>query len=105
MLRGNIPRNIEEVVNWQTGLIKHMLDHDLQRVEPLSEFVDDWVGKVNQASAGLLSSQVGSWQTGVNRNVEGRNVPRVLGYNGGAVKYRDMIVTAANDGYQEFSFD
>ncbi|MFT5172109.1 MAG: cation diffusion facilitator CzcD-associated flavoprotein CzcO [Gammaproteobacteria bacterium] len=102
--RGNIPRNIEEVVNWQTGLIKHMLDHDLKRVEPHTEAVDDWVEKVNAASAGLLSSQVGSWQTGVNRNVEGRNVPRVLGYNGGAVQYRNMIERVAADGYPQFRF-
>ncbi|MFT5447134.1 MAG: cation diffusion facilitator CzcD-associated flavoprotein CzcO [Gammaproteobacteria bacterium] len=102
--RGNIPRNIEEVVEWQTGLIKHMLKHDLKRVEPRSDTVDEWVAAVNKASAGLLSSSVPSWQTGVNRNVEGRQVPRVLGYNGGAPRYRDMITDAATNGYKEFRF-
>lgn len=102
--RGNIPRNIEEVVDWQTGLIKHMRDNDLQRVEPRSDAVDEWVTAVNKASAGLLSSNVPSWQTGVNRNVEGRNVPRVLGYNGGATRFRDITTKAAADGYEEFKF-
>jgi cation diffusion facilitator CzcD-associated flavoprotein CzcO len=102
--RGNIPRNIEEVVDWQTGLIKHMLDHDLKRVEPRSEKVDEWVEAVNEASSGLLSSSVPSWQTGVNRNVEGRQEPRVLGYNGGAPQYRNMITKVAANGYKEFQF-
>ena len=102
--RGNIPRNIEEVVDWQTGLIKHMRDHGFTWVEPRPEAVDVWIEKVNAASAGLLSSKIASWQTGVNRNIPGRNVPRVLGYNGGAVKYRKMIEKQAADGYPEFLF-
>ena len=102
--RGNIPRNIEEVVEWQTGLIKYMREHGLTQVEPRSEAVDDWVAEVNEASAGLLSSKIASWQTGVNRNVEGRNVPRVLGYNGGAVRYRGKIEKEAAEDYPDFLF-
>ena len=102
--RGNIPRNIEEVVEWQTDLIKYMREHDLTRVEPRGEAVEDWIAVVNEASAGLLSSKISSWQTGVNRNVEGRNVPRVLGYNGGAVRYRGMIEKEATEGYPDFRF-
>jgi cation diffusion facilitator CzcD-associated flavoprotein CzcO len=102
--RGNIPRNIEEVVDWQTGLIRHMRENGLRRVEPRPEAVDPWIEKVNQASANLLSSKIPSWQTGVNRNVEGRSEPRVLGYNGGAVRYRRMIEKQAAEGYPEFRF-
>ena len=103
--RGNIPRNIEEVVEWQTGLIKHMRDHGLTRAEPRPEAVEPWIDKVNQASANLLSSKIPSWQTGVNRNVEGRGTPRVLGYNGGAVRYRRIIEKQAAEGYPEFLFE
>src|SRR3546814_13627393 len=84
--RCNIPRNSEQIVDFVTGLIEHMRDHDLTRVEPRNEVVDDWAAHVNRAAAYLLSSKVKSWQTGVNRNVEGRDVLRVLGYNGSAVK-------------------
>jgi hypothetical protein len=49
-------------------------------------------------------TKIPSWQTGVNRNVEGRQVPRVLGYNGGAVRYRRMIEKQATEGYPEFLF-
>ena len=39
----------------------------------------EWTETVIKAAEELLSSKVDSWQTGVNRNVEGRNVRRVLG--------------------------
>jgi cation diffusion facilitator CzcD-associated flavoprotein CzcO len=103
--RGNIPRNIEEIVDWLTGLIQHMRQHNLARVEPRREAVDDWALHVDEAASRLLFSQVNSWQTGVNRNVEGRQVRRVLGYYGGTVKYREKSQEVAAKGYQEFLFD
>ncbi len=102
--RGNIPRNIEEIVDWVTGLIQHMQTHKLTRVEPRAEAVDDWTNHVEKAAASLLFSQVNSWQTGVNRNVEGRQVRRVLGYYGGAVKYRKITQDVAAKGYRQFVF-
>ncbi|MBT5665707.1 MAG: NAD(P)/FAD-dependent oxidoreductase [Rhodospirillaceae bacterium] len=102
--RGNIPRNIEEIVDGLTDLIKHMWERNLTYVEPRSDAVDEWGAHVEKASAGLLSSKVNSWQTGVNRNVEGRNVLRVLGYYGGSIRYRRKIMEVAGGGYQEFMF-
>jgi hypothetical protein len=52
----------------------------------------------------LLSSKVDSWQTGVNRNVEGRTVRRVLGYNGHGVNFRRKTDEVAKGGYEEFVF-
>ncbi|HEY8289809.1 MAG TPA: NAD(P)/FAD-dependent oxidoreductase, partial [Acetobacteraceae bacterium] len=102
--RGNIPRNIEEIVDWLTGMIKHMRERDLSLVRPRSEAVDAWSAHVDKAASGLLFSQVNSWQTGVNRNVEGRQVRRVLGYYGGTVKYREISQAVAAKGYQECEF-
>jgi cation diffusion facilitator CzcD-associated flavoprotein CzcO len=103
--RGNIPRNIEEIVDWLTDLVKHMRDHGLSRVEPRTEEVATWVAEVEQVVEGLLFSEVNSWQTGVNRNVEGRQVRRVLGYYGGAVEYRKRTADVAAGGYRELMFD
>ncbi|MFZ5780015.1 MAG: flavin-containing monooxygenase [Pseudomonadota bacterium] len=103
--RGNIPRNIEEIVDWITGLIRHMRAHGLVRVEPRPEAVEDWGRHVEEAAASLLFSQVNSWQTGINRNVEGRDVVRrTLGYYGGAVPYRRRSEEVAAGGYREFIF-
>ena len=59
---------------------------------------------VIKAAERLLSSKVDSWQTGVNRNVDGRSVRRVLGYNGNGVHYRRKTAEVAEGGYQEFAF-
>ena len=99
-----IPRNIEEIVDWLTGLIEYMREHNLTRVEPRPEAVAYWATHVDEAASKLLFSQVNSWQTGVNRNVEGRQVRRVLGYYGGAVKYREITQEVAAKGYREFLF-
>jgi cation diffusion facilitator CzcD-associated flavoprotein CzcO len=102
--RGNIPRNIEEIVDWNTGLIRHMWENGLSRVEPRTDAVDEWQSLVEKASSILLSSRIGSWQTGVNQNVPGRDKPRVLGYNGGAYRYRKKGREIAEGGYKEFAF-
>jgi len=103
--RGNIPRNIEELVDWVTDLVKFMNDHGLRRVETRDEEVAAWVAEVERAVEGLLFSEVNSWQTGVNRNVEGRQVRRVLGYYGGAIEFRRRTGDVAAGGYRELRFD
>jgi cation diffusion facilitator CzcD-associated flavoprotein CzcO len=102
--RGNIPRAIEHGVEWQTGLLRFMKAHNLTRVETRPEQVAEWTETVIKASEPLLSSKVDSWQTGVNRNVTGRSVRRVLGYNGNGVHYRRKCEEVASGGYQEFAF-
>ncbi|HKK29496.1 MAG TPA: NAD(P)/FAD-dependent oxidoreductase [Alphaproteobacteria bacterium] len=103
--RGNIPRNSEQIIDFITGLVGHMRKNGFTRVEPRPEAVDEWGVHVEEAAKPLLASQVKSWQTGVNRNVAGRDVLRVLGYNGSAVKYRKKTERVAQGGYQEFILD
>jgi cation diffusion facilitator CzcD-associated flavoprotein CzcO len=103
--RGNIPRNSEQIVDFVTGLVDHFFRHDLKKVEPRHDAVEEWGRHVEEAAAPLLMSKIKSWQTGVNRNVAGRDVLRVLGYNGSAVKYRKITETVAENGYQEFLFE
>ena len=102
--RGNIPRAIEHSVEWQTGLLRYMREHNYLRVETRPEHVAEWTQTVTKAAQRLLSWKVDSWQTGVNRNVEGRTVRRVLGYNGNAVNYRRVTAEVADGGYREFAF-
>ncbi len=102
--RGNIPRAIEHGVEWLTGLLRFMKEHDYTRVETRPEYVAEWTQLVIKASEPLLSSKIDSWQTGVNRNVEGRGVRRVLGYNGNGIHYRRKCEEVIAGGYQEFKF-
>ena len=102
--RGNIPQAIEHSVDFQAGLLRFMKDNGLTRIETKPEYVAEWTETVIKAAEPLLSSKVDSWQTGVNRNVEGRQVRRVLGYNGNGVHFRRKTDEVAKGGYQEFSF-
>ncbi|HWD57422.1 MAG TPA: NAD(P)/FAD-dependent oxidoreductase [Stellaceae bacterium] len=102
--RGNIPRVVEHSVECLVGLLEHMRAHGHSRVETRPEQVADWTETVVKAAELLLSSKVDSWQTGVNRNVEGRSVRRVLGYNGNGLHYRRKCDEVAAGGYCEFAF-
>ena len=88
----------------QTGVLRFMQAHRYQRIETRPEHVAAWTETVIKAAEPLLSSQVDSWQTGVNRNVEGRSVRRVLGYNGNGVHFRQQAAEVVRNGYQEFRF-
>jgi cation diffusion facilitator CzcD-associated flavoprotein CzcO len=103
--RGNIPQAIEHSVQFQTGILRFMQQHHHTRVETRKEKVNEWTGIVIKAAEKLLSSKVDSWQTGVNRNVEGRTVRRVLGYNGNGVHFRRTTDEVASGGYREFIFE
>jgi cation diffusion facilitator CzcD-associated flavoprotein CzcO len=102
--RGNIPRVVEHGMEYLTGLLEFMRAHNYTRVETRPEQVAEWTETVIKASELLLSSKVDSWQTGVNRNVEGRSVRRVLGYNGNGMHYRRKCEEVAWGGYREFAF-
>jgi len=91
-------------VEFLTGLLRFMQPHGHTRVETRPEHVENWTETVVKASEPLLSSKVDSWQTGVNRNVAGRSVRRVLGYNGNGVQYRRKCEEVAAGGYREFAF-
>ena len=102
--RGNIPQAIEHSVDFQAGILSFMQEHGYTCVETRSEHVSEWTETVIKAAEKLLSSKVDSWQTGVNRNVKGRSVRRVLGYNGHGVYFRQKTDEVAKGGYQEFAF-
>ena len=102
--RGNIPQAIEHSVDFQAGILSFMQEHGHTCVETRSEHVSEWTETVMKAAEKLLSSKVDSWQTGVNRNVKGRSVRRVLGYNGHGVHFRHKTDEVAKGGYQEFAF-
>jgi cation diffusion facilitator CzcD-associated flavoprotein CzcO len=102
--RGNIPQAIEHSVDFQTGILRYMQAHNYTIVETRPELVDEWTQTVIKAAEPLLSSKVDSWQTGVNRNVAGRTIRRVLGYNGNGVHFRRKTDEVAQGGYQEFTF-
>jgi hypothetical protein len=53
--RGNIPRRIEQSVEWLSELMRFVREHNLARVVKIASM--------------LLSSQVNSWQIGIIRRL------------------------------------
>jgi hypothetical protein len=98
---GNIPRSIEYNVDWVTGLVDYAGKHELTRLEATAEGVRSWTDHVKSLGEGLLSNEIDSWMTGINRNIEGKDTRIVARYSGSAPAYRERCDAVAADGYKE----
>jgi cation diffusion facilitator CzcD-associated flavoprotein CzcO len=98
---GNIPRSIEYSVDWVTGLIRFAQASGLTRLEASAAGVAAWTDHVKALGVGLLSNEVDSWMTGINRNVEGKHTRIVARYSGSAPAYRARCDEVAARGYDE----
>jgi cation diffusion facilitator CzcD-associated flavoprotein CzcO len=103
MALGNIPRSIEHNVEWVSDLLGHAKAHGVKRIEPPAQEVQVWTEHVKSLAEGLLTFEVNSWMTGVNSNVEGKQVRIVARYAGSAPDYRARCDSAAADGYRELA--
>ena len=98
---GNIPRSIEYNVEWVTDLIGYMRAHGLTRADARPEAVALWTENVRAAGEGLLTNEIDSWMTGVNSNVDGKQVRTLARYSGSAPAYRAWCDAVAGGGYRE----
>jgi cation diffusion facilitator CzcD-associated flavoprotein CzcO len=97
--RCNIPRCIEQNVEWVTDLMRHVRDKGITRFEATEAAEAEWSHHIETLAEGLLYTQIDSWATGINRNVEGRDQRRILQYQGGAPAYREKCDAVAAQGY------
>jgi cation diffusion facilitator CzcD-associated flavoprotein CzcO len=98
---GNIPRSVEYNVEWVTGLIGFLHERGLTQADARPEAVTAWTNFVKQKAEGLLANEVDSWMTGINQNVEGKQVRRIVRYSGSAPDYRVWCNDVAERGYSE----
>ena len=102
---GNFPRAAEYSVGWVTGLIRHARDHGMTRIDATPEGVAQWTDHVNALGERLLSNQIDSWQTGINRNIDGKQTRRIMRFSGGHPAYRQHCDAVAASGYCELVLD
>ena len=100
----NIPRCIEQNVDWVTALIEFMHEHKHARVEATENAEQAWTEHVLDVAEGLLLTKTRSWFLGLNTNLEGRDKPRLLVYAGGAPRYKARCDEVAEHGYEGFTF-
>jgi uncharacterized alpha-E superfamily protein len=98
---GNIPRSIEYNVEWIRDLLGYLDSRGLSSAEARPEAVDEWTAFVKKTGEGLLANEVDSWMTGVNQNVEGKQVRIIARYSGTAPEYRAWCDQVAAGGYRE----
>ena len=102
---GNVPRSIEYNVLWITDLLAYMLALGHTYANPTQAGVDAWTESVMKAAEGLLSSEVDSWMTGINQNVEGKQTRIIARYSGSAPEFRDKADAVAASGYRELELE
>jgi cation diffusion facilitator CzcD-associated flavoprotein CzcO len=98
----NIPRCIEQNVDWVTQLVEYMRDNDLSRVVPTAAAEDAWTEHVYESAEGMLFSKVDSWFMGINSNLPGKQTRTFLLYAGGGPAYRERCDQVAASGYEGF---
>ena len=98
----NMPRCIEQNVDWVTAFLQYLADHGLSRVEPTEEAMDAWGEHVVTSGERMLFTKVNSWFMGVNTNLEGRQEKRFLLYAAGLPTYREKADEVVAKGYEGF---
>ena len=97
----NMPRCIEQNVDWVTDLLAHCCERGDRRVEATPDAAEAWTTHVHETVERLLLSKVDSWFNGVNHNLTD-HPPRVLIYGGGLPLYRERCDAEADSDYPSF---
>lgn len=99
----NIPRCIEQNVEWVTALLSHMRERNLTRIEATADAESEWTEHVHDTGRRMLFTQVDSWMMGINSNVAGKQHRTFMVYAGGAPRYREKCDEVAAAGYPGFT--
>ena len=99
----NIPRCIEQNVEWVSDLIRHMRDRGLTRVAATREAECDWTAHVHEGAERMLYAKTDSWFMGINRNRADKAKRTFLLYAAGAPAYREKCDEVAANGYSGFA--
>ena len=97
----NMPRCIEQNVDWIASCISHARERGATRVEATDAAADEWTAHVHETVDRLLMSKVDSWFHGVNSNLPDK-IRTPLVYAGGLPTYRercDDVVARDYDGF------
>ncbi|NKB97358.1 MAG: NAD(P)-binding protein [Pseudomonadales bacterium] len=101
----NIPRCIEQNVEWVSDLVAYMTSRGLETVDATVEAEDEWTEHVYQSADRMLLTKVDSWFNGINSNIPGRQERNFLLYAGGAPAYRERCDAVATSGYSGMTFE
>jgi cation diffusion facilitator CzcD-associated flavoprotein CzcO len=98
----NMPRCIEQNVEWVTELLRTLRDAGQTRIVPTAAAEEAWTEHVHESASRLLLTKVDSWFMGINSNVAGKQKRTFLLYAAGAPHYRKRCDEIAARGYEGF---
>ncbi len=96
----NLPRCIEQNVEWVTDCVRYMRTHEYARIAATPEAEDEWTDHVNELAEGSLLSTVDNWFVGA--NIPGKKRSFLM-YTGGSPAYRKKCADVAAKGYEGFT--
>lgn len=97
----NIPRCIEEIVEWTAEFIGHLKDEGFATVDVEPEAEKEWTQHVYEVAETTLFSKADSWFNGKNYN-DPEAVKTFLMYAGGGPAYREILSNVKAEGYKGF---
>ena len=97
----NIPRCIEQNVEWLTNLIAHMRENGLAYVEATNTAENEWTSHVYDTAMATLFPTADSWFMNVNQNLPEKKRTFLL-YAGGAPQYKAKCDAVAASNYAGF---
>ena len=95
----NIPRCIEQNVEWVTECIKYMSDNGFSKIETEKKAEEEWTQHVYEVAKPSLLMKTDSWFVGANIPGKKRNF---LMYAGGSPTYRAKCEEIVKNGYEGF---
>ena len=99
----NIPRCIEQNVEWVSDLIAHMLAKGYVTVEATQDAAGAWMAHSEEMVSMTLIPNTDSWFMNVNQNMPEKK-RTFLAYAGGAPRYKQKCDEVAAAGYTGFEF-
>lgn len=100
----NLPRCIEQNVEFITDLIAYMREHGYDRVEPTPEAEAEWTRSAHELAEGLLAMQIDSYMNSANTRGSGAASRReILVYAGGQANFRVFCDEMVAQGYRGLS--
>jgi len=98
----NLPRCIEQNVEWVSDCIGYMRDKNIERIAATPEAENAWTAHVNELVEETLFAKTDSWFMGT--NIPGKKRSFLM-YTGGSPSYRQKCDDVAANGYEGFVLD
>jgi len=85
----------------QASAVRFARKHGVTRIAATKAGVTSWTDHVRSLGVGLLSNEIDSWMSGINRNVDGKQTRIIARYSGSAPAYRARCDEVATASYRE----